>query len=80
MTVEVPFQDGSQTQYCYRYKDCPVGAQIEEVDDKLPALSYSPRLAVYNHIADMMNYKPLYCPRPEDGRYIVGYLPSDHVN
>lgn len=69
MTIEELVDDETVTFYCYRYKNCPVGAQI--LGDKIPALFYGD-LSRQGLEAIPMDSLPLYCPRPLDGSYIVG--------
>lgn len=73
MTIE----SETVTYYCYRYKDCSIGAQIYS-PSTLPALYYSDQLQPPSLSFGplKMNFYPLYCPRPLDGSYIVGTLES----
>lgn len=67
--------DGAVLPYCYRYKNCPVGAKIYN-SIFTPALYYNDQLQpVDNDFSNMIQY-PLYCPRPLDGFYIIGRFDS----
>lgn len=58
--------------FCYHYKDCPVGALIHS--SVIPMLFYGDSLAPTIQTKYEMGDRPLYCPRPLDDLYIVGYF------
>lgn len=80
MTVENQIDGETITSYCYRYKDCPVGARIVNGFRDVPLLSHSPYLIPFDMTfngtdtmvsgTDTMVY--VYCPRPQDDFYIIG--------